>query len=164
MLTINLKSLQMFADSSSHGGGGGGSSMHQQQTPSTPSGVTVDQFRAMSAQEQVDTVNRILADPNIVVPAYLDGSETSKVMYALGMNNQMTVVSEDQLNQMSGRELFRTVYDAPNGMTAGDILNQVKSGEYTQLSGAGGSAHGRALYFATNFGESASYAAYGSSV
>jgi hypothetical protein len=37
------------------------------------------------------------------------------------------------------------------------IVDQIRTGDYTQLSGKGGSVHGRALYFATDYYDSAIY-------
>lgn len=116
----------------------------------TPSGVDYQQFMAMSEQQRWQTIDNIISDKSIQVPAYLDASATSKVMYALGMNNKPTVVSDTQLENMPGKDLYRTVYEKgsmpPPSSEA--ILDQIRNGDYTQMSGAGGSAHGRALYFA----------------
>ena len=60
---------------------------------------------------------------------------------------------------MQGREIFRTVYET--GVmpppTTDMVLDQIKNGDYTQMSGKGGSAHGRALYFATDYTDSTVY-------
>lgn len=137
------------------GGGGGGGSARA----NTPSGVSMDQFNQMSMDQKVQTINNILNDPSITVPHYLDNSDTSKVLYALGMNNKPTVVDDATLDSMQGRELFRTVYERGSMPPPSSqmIADQIRNGDYTQMSGSGGSAHGRALYFATNFGSSASY-------
>jgi hypothetical protein len=37
------------------------------------------------------------------------------------------------------------------------ILDQIRNGDYTHMSGSGGSAHGRAIYFATDFTDSTDY-------
>lgn len=125
----------------------------------TPSGVSYDQFMKMSDSEKYDTMDRIINDQNIKVPDYLDNSITSKVMYGLGMNNKPKVVTDAQLDAMPGKDLYRTVYDTTSPPPyAQDILNQIRTGDYTQMSGSGGSAHGRAIYFARNdFRGSASY-------
>ena len=164
----------MGRGSSKAGGGGGGGGISIPITPqiqpqpqpqptqpaqaTTASGVTYDQFMQMNEDQRYQTINNIIADQNIVVPSYLDSSQTSKVIYALGMNNKPTVVSESQLDAMQGREIYRTVYD-PNvpKMTTADVLDQVRNGEYTQMSGQYSSAHSRALYFATKFTDSTVY-------
>lgn len=160
--------LQFFGgrgSSSSSGGGGagggagGGTQPQASASGATPSGVTLDQFNQMTQQQKYDTINNILDDPNIVVPNYLDDSATSKVMYALGMNKPTTVVSDAQLDSMPGREIYRTVYEQGTmpPPSSADVLDQIRNGEYTQLSGFGGSAHGRAIYYATDFHDSAIY-------
>ena len=128
------------------------------QQQATPSGVTYDQFMQMSADERYDLINTVLNNPNIKVPRELDNSETSKVMYALGMNNKPKVVSESVLDTLPGVVNYRTVADAFNPPPySRDILKQIKTDDFTQLSGSGGSLHGRALYFANNYFQSTLY-------
>lgn len=138
------------------GGGGGNASTPKAKTPS---GVDYDSFMKMSDAQKFSTIQDIIKNPNIQVPDYLDDSETSKVLYALGMNNKPQVVSDSQLDSMPGREIYRTVYEKGSmpPPQSDEILDQIRTGDFTQLSGRGGSAHGRALYFATDFGDSASY-------
>ena len=136
------------------GGGGGNTAAVQQQ--STPSGITYEEFMQMPEAQRYSTMEKIITDSNINVPGYLDRSATTKVMYALGMNNKPELVSDAQLDAMQGREVFRTVNDA-GVISADDIIQQIRQGDYTQLSGKGGSVHGRALYFATDFNESTIY-------
>lgn len=142
----------MGRGSSKAGGGGGGAAK-------TPAGMTYDQFMQLSEQERFDKINEILDNQNIKVPDYLDSSDTTKLIYALGMDKKPTVVSDAQLDQMQGRELYRTVYETgsmPPPSTA-DVIDQISNGDYTQMSGKGGSAHGRAIYFSTDYGDSAIY-------
>lgn len=129
---------------------GGGGANAAPAKANTPSGIDYNQFMAMSESQRWQTMSNIIADSSIKVPPILDGSVTTKVIYALGMNNKPTIVSDDQLDRMPGKDLYRTVYESgsmPPPSSAG-ILDQIRSGDYTQMSGAGGSAHGRALYFA----------------
>ena len=129
---------------------------------STPSGVTYEQFFAMSDDDKADFVFDVINNPNIVVPDYLDKSATSKVMYALGMNNKPQVVSDSELDKMSGEDLYRSVYDSSkNDISGTEILDQIRYADYTQLSSSGGSVHGRAVYFATNFEDSMYFSLYG---
>ena len=139
----------------SKSGGGGAAN----KPANTPSGMTYEQFLAMPEDQRFDALKDIVENPNIVVPDYLDKSVTSKVMYALGMNNKPTVVDDATLDTMPGRDIYRTVYELP-GMpppSSDAIIDQIRTGDYTQLSGKGGSAHGRALYFATDYYDSAVY-------
>ena len=142
----------------SSGLGGGAKKTKTSSSANTPSGISYDQFMKMSNGQKYQTMDSIIDNPNIVVPSYLDGSVTTKVMYALGMNNKPTVVSDWQLDTMPGKEIYRTVYDVSSPPPyAQDIIDQIRTGDFTQLSGAGGSAHSRALYFSTNFAGSADY-------
>ena len=131
-------------------GAGKGKGGSKKAPVTTPSGITYDQFMKMPETQRWQVMDTILADPNIQTPDYLDKSPTSKVIYALGMDSKPTVVSEAQLDAMAGKDLYRTVYESGSmpPPTSSDILDQIRTGDYTQLSGAGGSAHGRALYFA----------------
>ncbi len=126
----------------------------------TPSGIDYNQFMAMTDAQKYQTIDDILNNSNIKVPSYLDSSDTNKVIYGLGMANKPTVVSDSQLDAMPGKDLYRTVYESgsmPPPSSAG-ILDQIRNGDYTQLSGKGGSVHGRALYFARDdFSGSTSY-------
>lgn len=149
----------MGRGSSKAGGGGSGGA----KPANTPSGISYDQFMKMSEAQRFSTIQNIVADNSIQVPNYLDGSDTSKVIYALGINGKPAVVSDTALDAMPGKEVFRTVYEgsAMPPPTSADILDQIRNGDYTQLSGSGGSVHGRALYFATNFTGSTAYGSRG---
>ena len=130
------------------------------QKANTPSGVSYSQFMQMSDDQKYQTIDTILNDSSIQVPSYLDSSRTSKVVYALGMDNKPTVVSDSQLDTMPGKDLYRTVYESGSmpPPSSADILDQIRTGDYTQMSGAGGSVHGRAIYFARDsFQASSSY-------
>ncbi|MBR0075488.1 MAG: hypothetical protein IJP96_07020 [Synergistaceae bacterium] len=122
----------------------------------TPSGVTYDQFMQMSDKDKADFVFNVINNPNIIVPDYLDESVTSKVMYALGMNNKPEVVSDAKLDKIKGKSLYRTVSDAET-ISGTEILDQIRYGDYTQLSRSGGSVYGRAIYFSTDFERSAMF-------
>ena len=87
----------------------GGGNKKSSKTPKTLSGVTYDQLMKMSEDEKYQTIEDILNNDNIKVPSYLDDSETTKVLYALGMSNKPNVVSDAKLNSMAGEEVFRTV-------------------------------------------------------
>ena len=121
----------------------------------TPSGVDRDGFMKMSDAEKEQFVSRVLGDPNIQVPAYVDSSMISKVMYSLGMNKKPDVVDDATFDQMKANgdfqfnnDMFRTVYNGANGITGLDVAQSNLRGDYTQVSGSGGSAHGKAIYFA----------------
>ena len=137
--------------------GGGGSSGGGK--INTPSGVSYQQFMKMSDSQKQGLMRQIINDPNIQVPGYLDSSDTTKVLYALGMNQKPTIVSDSQLDSIQGIEIYRTVYETGSmpPPSSSMVLDQIRNGDFTQMSGKGGSAHGRAIYFATNFGDSSTY-------
>ncbi|MBR0315670.1 MAG: hypothetical protein IJQ99_02250 [Synergistaceae bacterium] len=140
------------------GGRGGSSGKKRQNKADTLSGVSYEQFFAMSDEDKADFVFNVINNPNIIVPDYLDDSVTSKVMYALGMNNKPIVVSDSELDKLPGEDLYRTVYDTPDSsISSTEILDQIRHSDYTQLSGSGGSVYGRAIYFATDFERSAMF-------
>jgi len=125
----------------------------------TPAGISYDEYMKMNVSQKQRIVHDILNDKSIKVPPYLDGSDTTKVIYSLGMNRKPKVVSDIALTAMKGKAMYRTMNDADDGSISGyDIAKQVRTGDYTQMSGKGGSVHGRALYFASSVRASAMYA------
>lgn len=138
------------AGAKSAGGGG---------VAKTPSGVDYNQFMQMTDNQKYNLMNSIITDPNLKTPITMDDSDTSKVLYALGVTNKPTVVDDATLDNMSGKEIYRTVYETGTmpPPSSGDILDQIRNGDYTYMSGKGGSAHGRAIYFATDFADSRFY-------
>ncbi|MBR0075486.1 MAG: hypothetical protein IJP96_07010 [Synergistaceae bacterium] len=130
-----------------------------------PVGLTYDQFMQMSNDEKYDLMDKIIKDENIKVPDYLDDSITTKVMYALGMNNKPTVVSDSELDKLPGDDLYRAIYDSTDfNLSSKDIMEQLKYSNYTQLSGKGGSVYGRGIYFTNDFTDAAEYGSYGNNM
>ena len=131
------------------------------QKATTPAGVSYDQFIKMPLDNRYDLMERIVLDENIKVPDYLDKSITSKIMYALGMNGKPEVISDAEFDKTASFEkqvLYRTVNDnADRKLSARDIIKQINTFDYTQLSDLGGSAYGRAICFADDYGSSAEY-------
>ena len=122
-------------------------------------GVAYDDFKNMTDDEKADVVEKALG---VGLPAFLDDSGIQKLAYFTGMKEKPTVVADDALDKMSGTELYRTVNNAYNrrtdiGYTSKDIAKQITDGDFTMYSDSGGSAHGKAIYFADNFGGSAAY-------
>ena len=129
-------------------------------------GVAFSKFEAMTDDEKADVVSKAL---NTGVPIFLDDSGLQRFAYFTGMSSKPNVVSDAQLNTMSGRELFRTVNDAYDrskdiGYTANDIVKQISSGDFTMYSDSGGSAYGKAIYFASSVPSSAGYAGRGATM
>lgn len=144
--------LQIF------GGSGAGSGRKKGGGGGTPSGITYEEFMKMSEDERYDFMEKIINDPNIAVPNYLDKSITSKVMYGLGMNGKPEVVSDAELDKIAGVDLYRSVINSKDpSMTSQEILDQIRTSDYTRLSGDRSSHTGRALYFADDFFGSAQY-------
>ena len=122
-------------------------------------GVPFDQFEKMTDDEKADVVIKALG---VGLPMFLDNSDIQKLSYYTGMSEKPQVVSDSQLDKMKGTEIFRTVNDAYNssndiGYTANDICKQIAYGDFTMYSDSGGSAHGKAIYFASNLGSSKVY-------
>lgn len=122
-------------------------------------GTDYDTFSKMSDDEKADEISKAM---QIATPMFLDDSYLQKLMYYTGYNQKPDVVDDSTYTSTSGKEVFRTVhnvYDRTNDInyTADDIIKQVQTGSFTQVSGSGGSVHGRAIYFADSIPASASY-------
>ena len=133
--------------------GGGAKALNKEK--STPSGYTYEEFLSKSIEEREQIIVDII-DSDIDVPDYLDKSDTQKVLYALGMDGKPQMMSDSQLDALPGQDLFRTV-NGNKYLSAGEIIDQVKEGDYTRLSDSGGSAYGRGIYFANKLDESLVY-------
>lgn len=171
----------MGRGSSKAGGGGGGGAQKQAPpqptqtlTPPSPAdvamgnilpqgGVPFSDFENMTDDEKAQVINDAL---NTGVPLFLDDSGIQRFTYFTGMSDTPNVVSDSQLDAMGGHELFRTVNDAYNrqkdiGYSAHDIAQQITDGDFTMYSDSGGSAYGKAIYFASSVGSSSGYAQVG---
>lgn len=162
-------------------GGGHGGSMRlagsatlppvtQQVIPPTPQqvasgnilpqgGVSFKDFEKMTDDQKADVVDKAL---HTGVPMFLDDSGIQRFAYFTGMSDKPKIVTDAQLSAMGGRELFRTVHDAYDsskdiGYTSNDIIKQVTSGDFTMYSDSGGSAYGKAIYFASSVRSSSGY-------
>ena len=129
-------------------------------------GVAFSDFEKMTDDQKADVIDKALRTG---VPMFLDDSGLQRFAYFTGMSDKPAIVSDAQLDKMSGRELFRTVSDVYNrqkdiGYTANDIIKQISSGDFTMYSDSGGSAHGKAIYFASSVSSSAVYAGRNSSM
>ena len=158
-------------------GGGGGGKATQPPTPTnvvqlpTPEqvaagnvlpqgGVPFADFEAMTDDEKAQVVADALQTGT---PLFLDDSGLQRFAYFTGMNDTPKVVTDAQLDSINGHELFRTVNDAYNrqkdiGYTSTDIAKQITDGDFTMYSDSGGSAYGKAIYFASSVSSSAAYA------
>ena len=124
-----------------------------------PGGVAFSDFEQMTDDEKADVITAAMAAG---VPMFLENSAMQHFAYFTGMSDKPTVVSDAALDKMAGEDIFRTVNNAYNsqidvGYTSGDIAKQIMYGDYTMYSDSGGSAYGKAIYFANNYRESALY-------
>lgn len=122
-------------------------------------GVPFSKFEQMTDDEKADVIDKALRTG---VPIFLDDSGMQRFAYFTGMSNKPNVVSDSQLDGMQGHELFRTVNDAYDrrkdiGYTSNDIIKQITNGDFTMYSDSGGSAYGKAIYFASSVPSSAVY-------
>ena len=159
------------------GGGAGGGGMTQQLPPVTnqvqlptpqqvaagdvlpQGGVPFADFEKMTDDEKAQVISDALRTGT---PLFLDDSGIQRFAYFTGMNNTPKVVTDAQLDAMKGHELFRTVNDVYNrkkdiGYTATDIAKQITDGDFTMYSDSGGSAYGKAIYFASSVSSSSGY-------
>ena len=122
-------------------------------------GIPFSDFENMTDDEKADVITSALG---VGTPLFLDDSGMQKFAYFTGMKEKPQVVSDQQLDGMKGKELFRTINDAYNpqtdiGYTSKDIAKQISSGDFTMYSDSGGSVHGKAIYFADNYNDSSWY-------
>ena len=154
------------------GGGGGGTPPVPQNTVQLPDpqqvaagnvlpkgGVPFSDFESMTDAEKAQVIADAL---NTGTPIFLDDSSLQRFAYFTGMNDTPKVVSDSQLDKIQGHELFRTVNDSYDsrkdiGYTSTDIAKQITDGDFTMYSDSGGSAYGKAIYFASSVKSSADY-------
>lgn len=125
-------------------------------------GVPFSDFQSMSDDEKADVISDAL---KVGTPIFLDDSGMQRFAYFTGMSEKPTVVSDSQLDSISGKEIFRNVHDVYDrntdiGYTANDICKQISTGDYTMYSDSGGSFHGKAIYFASSFSDAKDYMDY----
>ena len=130
----------------------------RQQKPMVEQGM-YSRFMAMTNDEKADAITKLTKES---VPVFLANNDFQKLTFAMGRDDKPTLVSDAQLNAMHGVELFRTVNsvkDTKHGITydADTIAAQVQKGSVTRVSDSGGSAYGRGIYFADDYGSSACY-------
>ena len=122
-------------------------------------GVAFSDFQSMTDDEKAD----VIADAiGVGLPAFLDDSGLQRFAYYTGMSDKPTMIDDSQFNSVKGLAIYRTVHDAYNprtdiGYTANDIYKQISGGDFTMYSDSGGSAYGKAIYFADNLRASTAY-------
>lgn len=116
-------------------------------------------FMSMTDDEKSDFITSTTSQG---VPSHLSDTALQRFIYNSNMNDKPDVVDDSVLDTMNGTELYRTVnsvYDRQNDISysADQIARQVQAGRVTRTSDNGGSAYGRGIYFASDYGDSAMY-------
>lgn len=160
------------------GGGGGGGGVPGAPkvtptpvTPPTPQqvssgnvlpagGVPFSDFEKMTDDQKADVITKAMG---VGVPMFLDDSGLQKFAYFTGMSDKPTVVADSKLDSMVGQTIYRGVRDAyigraDIGYSSNDIYKQIATGDFTMYSDSGGSVHGKAIYFADDYGTARAYA------
>lgn len=127
--------------------------------PAKAFSATYDSFMTMTDDQKADTISQMISQD---VPAFLADNDFQRLTFNLGLNDKPQLVDDNVLDGMTGTELFRTVNSVNDGRTrirynADDIASQVQRGSVTRVSDNGGSAYGRGIYFADNYGDSSMY-------
>lgn len=124
-------------------------------------GDTVDysNYMKLSDDEKADAIEQIMKND---LPNFLDNSATQKLLYYTDIEAKPQVVSDSALDKLPGNSLYRTVHDVYNraqdvSYTAKQIYNQLSKGDFTAVSGSGGSAYGKGIYFASSYTDSTAY-------
>ena len=122
-------------------------------------GVSFSAFEQMTDDQKADVVTKALG---VGVPMFLDDSGLQKFAYFTGLSDKPRAVPDAQLDSLPGKTLYRGVHDAYNkrtdiGYSSTDIYKQIVAGDFTMYSDSGGSAHGKAIYFGSDFGTAAMY-------
>lgn len=128
-------------------------------TLSNEDSVSYDQYMTLSDDEKADAIATLM---NQGVPDFLDPSMTQKLLYYTELDGKPLMASDSAVSQMNGASLYRTVHDYYNqradvNYTAKEIYDQLTKGDQTAVSGQGGSAYGKGIYFAESYTESRNY-------
>lgn len=150
--------------SSSNGSGGGGDSTQTQQAQAQQGATQMASggaqgFSKLNSDQQAQMIESGI---NTQTPNFLSDSDFQKFMFAHDLDGKPQVVDDKTLDSMKGKDLFRNVnavYDKTTdvGYKADEIAQQIQFGDFTRFSDNGGSAHGRGLYFANDYGGSSVY-------
>lgn len=121
--------------------------------------IDYSDYMKLSDDEKAEAMEEILKQG---LPNFLDSSATQKLLYYTDIEGKPDVVSDSALDKMPGGSIYRTVHDVYNkaqdvNYTAKQIYNQLAKGDYTAVSGSGGSAYGKGIYFASSYTDSTAY-------
>lgn len=125
--------------------------------------IDYSDYMKLSDDEKADAMAEIFKQD---IPNFLDNSYTQKLLYYTDIEGKPQLASDSALDGMSGKELFRTIHDVYDrqtdvNYTAKQIYNQLAKGDYTAVSGSGGSAYGKGIYFASSYRDSTAYRSSG---
>ena len=116
--------------------------------------ISYDDFMHFNDEQKDNFI--LQAIDNVVVPDGVKDTPTMRVLVALGMDGRPTMVSDNTLDSMPGKDYFRTVTDAYDlrtqtaGKNASQIVDEFTKGRYSSMSDQNGSSEGRGYYFAEN--------------
>lgn len=121
--------------------------------------INYSNYMKLSEDAKADALAQIIKND---VPDFLNDSATQKLLYYTDIEGKALTASDSALDKMKGTSLFRTVHDEYDSRqdvyySAKQIYNQIVSGNYTRVSGSGGSAHGKGIYFADSYNSSTVY-------
>jgi len=120
-----------------------------------------DAFRKMTDDEKADAITEAMKE---APPSFLPDNPSQRLLWYLGGDDKPTIVSDQQLNAMPGKDIYRQVggiRDTTLGVTLSSqaIANQVMTGDFTRYAEnwgtahGGGTAFGRAIYFGASYTE-----------
>lgn len=132
-----------------------------QPQPTQPQAISAsyENFLKMTDDQKADVISNAR---KTAVPLFLADNDLQRVLYGLNLNDKPTLVDDDVLDKMPGKDLYRNINstkDPINRMqySADEIAAQVIKGSVTRVSDTGGSVHGRGIYFADSYTSSAVY-------
>lgn len=137
--------------------GSGGASGSSNVTQNASGGAS--SFSKMSSDQQAQMITNSIGQQT---PNFLSDTAFQRFMYANDFDGKPQIVDDKTLDGMTGINLFRNVNATYNsktdvGYSADEIAQQIQLGDYTRYSDSGGSVYGRGIYFANDYGSSASY-------
>lgn len=121
--------------------------------------INYNSYMTLTDDEKADAMKEMLKQG---LPNFLDDSALQRLLYYTEIDGKPQVVSDNKLNTMQGHSLYRTVNDFYNSRTdvnytGKEIYDQIVDGDFTAVSGKGGSAYGKGIYFASSYTGSTAY-------
>ncbi len=116
---------------------------------------------ALSDSQKDDAIENMIA--NVKVPKGVKDTPTMRVMVGLGINNTPKMVDDATLDNMAGKDLYRTVTDSKT-LTSDAIVKEFTTAKYSSMSDSFGSSEGRGYYFAKQLNGAAQWGTNGGQV